>query len=663
MRVLSHRIGLLTLTAFVPLLLSAVAAFSAQAPDSTDAVADSIVSAPPADTTLTAPAAPDSVLALPADSAAVQAGRDSLERASLFPSAALDSLSRGLEAVTASQPYADYSLQTAELESVYGVYLEDILHQGPSLLPMDSLGRGGPVGLNAYGTGFSQLRLSLNGMPLVDPLTGGYDTRVVPLEVLGSAVLDGDPGSLAGVYGGAAALSLQSRTLERSPAVSRMGLSGGSYQLNRMGGGLRRGLFGRGALHVDINKVQQDDEAFFFDYRQLQYYTRLEQSLGRNTLLSIDGLYFADTRKANGSFPRQKQDNTWIQAALAGNLGLKTSYSLALRHSSSQHPWRDSNGALVFAGGVGDGYAASLEHRATDALSLGLRAEEEHDRARELSLETGSVRNRLLAAHAALKAPAGLNLKASAGYRLSNRTDNTPVFSLGLGRPAGAKPGFNLSLSREALSAGLLDLAALDGTSASGKLPVGRITRAGTGVSLNLASHTRLSAGALYVNVSNHSFNALDPDPYALTAAPLRVDYSAAGLEYALESTLPMGFGLTVRGRELFNAPESVPYLPARSHSATLACGGQLFHGDLGYSLRAELRYDSQFSFIPAGEVSRTVTQPGRVDLGGSASVRIIDLIIYGRLDHLLANYYNETDPLHLAAPRALFGITWNFYD
>jgi len=441
-----------------------------------------------------------------------------------------------------------------------------------------------------------------------------------------------------------------------------MGISGGSFQLNRVGGGLQRGLFGRGGLQVDINKIQQEEESFFFDFQQIQYYTRLEQSIGEKAVLSLDGLYFADTRKARGAFPRQKRDNTWLQAALAGKLGERNRYRFTLRHSSSQHPsWDEST--LVFAGGVGDGYSAGLERQATESLILGFSADEEHDRARKLDLSSASVRNRLLAGHVEYKTAADMTLIGSAGIRLSDRTENDAVLRLNLSRPASKHPGFRFSLSREALTPGLLDLNMPDLDSRNGKRQPGKITQAGMDLLLSPSGGIRFSAGVLFADVADHSFSALDPDPFAPAAAPLKVDYRAAGFCYALESPFIMGLSLAARGQGLFGADEDTPYLPSQSHAAVLSREGVFFREDLGYTFRAEIRYDSEFRFIPAGRQGSLVVQPGRVSIGGSAAVRIIDLIIFGRLDHLLADYYNETDPLKLAAPRAVFGISWSFYD
>lgn len=601
------------------------------------------------------PAGMDS-LAAP-DSAAT----DSLKRVSMFPSPALDSLGRGLRRFPVEGGAGEYALEQPEIQAAAPAYLEDILHTAPGMIVMDSLGRGGMTGMSALGTGFSQVRASLNGMPLVDPLTGGFDTRAIPAGILGSARFS-SAGRLSGAFGSAAELTLQSLALKSSPAVSKMGISGGSFQLNRVGGGLQRGLFGRGGLHVDINKIQQEDEDFFFDFQQIQYYTRLEQSVGEKAVLSIDGLYFADTRKSRGSFPRQKRDNTWMQAALTGKLGERNRYRFSLRHSSSQHPsWDES--ALVFAGGVGDGYSASLERQAAESLILGFSVDEEHDRARELALSSASVRNRLLAGHVEYKSAGDVTVSGSAGCRLSDLTENDAVFSLNVSRPAVSRPGFRFSLTREALTPGLLDLNMPDGDSRTGKPQSGKITQAGMDLVFSSSGGMRLSAGVLFVDVADHRFSTLDPDPYALAAAPPIVDYRAAGFGYAVESPFLMGFSLAVRGRGFFGADDDTPYLPSQSHAAVLSREGEFFKGDLGYTFRAEMRYDSDFRFIPAGQQGSLVLQPGRFSIGGSAAVRIIDLIIFGRLDHLLADYYNGTDPLKLAAPRAVFGISWSFYD
>ena len=575
---------------------------------------------------------------------------------------ALDSLSRGMTGLTAGRGEV-YEAGLNALELSRPVNLADMLYPLPGFGAGDSLGHGYPVGFSYMGAGFDQVRPSLNGMPLVDPLTGVFDYRSVNPEILQRLSLT--PGAVGrGPYGGAAALELGSLFSAPGETFSRLGISGGAYEINRMGGGLRRGLFKRGALHVDINKIQQSDEHFRRDFENIQFYSRLQQCLGDNAILSVDGLYFSDIRKPAGVSPRHKNDDMHIQVALSGRLGQagNTFYNLAWRHAGSQN-FYSTDSSQIFLKARSRGYAASLGHKFGEYLRLGFKAEGAHDRAINFDLTPGAVWNHFVGLEGDYAFPAGLELSSAGGYRLAGHTGNNPVFNLSLARPAGeAKIGFYSGLTLETLTPSLLTLARITAGTTGEALEAGRMNRAEGGLEFVPRPGMRLRGGLIYTDVSDHPYSPFNPDPFS--NEPVRwLDYSVSGVNWSLESPLFRRLFFSARGLQLFETPAEVPWMPGANHSASLSTGGDMFRRDMSFTIQAEVRYTGEMRYIPAGNPTLLVLQPARLDLGGAATVRIIDLLIYGRVDHLLGNYYNNTDPLPIPAPRAVFGVSWLFQD
>lgn len=602
------------------------------------------------------PSLPDSV----ADSVTLS---DTVSRRPAFPFSGLDSLSRGAGRETQiGGNSCDAGLHDLALS--YPVNLADMLYPAPGMTAGDSLGNGYPVGFSYLGTGFDQVRPTLNGMPLVDPLTGTFDYRSISPDILRNIRLS--PGAVgSGPYGGAAALELSSHFSTPGLTISRMGISGGSFEINRMGGGLRRGLFGRGALQVDINKVQQSAEDFHADFENVQFYSRLEQGLGESALFSVDGLYFSDTRKSSGFSTRRKNDDTHIQAALSGRLGDNTDYRLALRHSASWNFFSvDTTRLNVQA--RSRGYAAFVERRFDGGMRLGFQAEGARDRALNYAFSPGAAWNHFVGLRGGFSFHGGIELGFVSGFRPSSHARNMPVFDLSLYRAARqGGVGFYSSIQREALTPSLLTLARLDSEARETGIRhgAGRMTRVEGGLELVPREGIRLRGGPVYLKVSKHPFAGPEPVLFHNSIPVHRVDYGVGGISYSLDSPVFRRISLAVRGLQLFETPSDVPWLPGASHSATLSTGGELFNRDMGFTIRAGIRYAGEMRFFPAGAPETLTVQPSRLDFNGTATLRIVDLVIYGRLDHLLGTYYNRTDPLQSPGPRAVIGVNWLFRD
>ncbi|MBW7998429.1 MAG: Plug domain-containing protein, partial [Candidatus Glassbacteria bacterium] len=172
-------------------------------------------------------------------------------------------------------------------------YLDDALRLAPSMVSGDSLGNGYPRRFSPLGAGFAATGVFLDGMQLADPLSERVDWRLVPVEIVAQgAVISG--GAHSGVAGWSDEVHLFTHYPSVPSAVSRMGISGGAYEINKVGGGVRRSVFGTGAVHVQINKIQQSTEDFAVRVENIQYYTRFQQQLSPGALLAVDGLFFSD---------------------------------------------------------------------------------------------------------------------------------------------------------------------------------------------------------------------------------------------------------------------------------------------------------------------------------------------------------------------------------
>ena len=90
----------------------------------------------------------------------------------------------------------------------------------------------------------------------------------------------------------------------------------GAYDINKVGGGLRRRMFRTGAIQVQINKIQQSTEDFTASVENIQFYTRVQQQLSPRALLAIDGLFFSDGFRRGGV--RQTADGRHADQEFSG---------------------------------------------------------------------------------------------------------------------------------------------------------------------------------------------------------------------------------------------------------------------------------------------------------------------------------------------------------
>ena len=170
-----------------------------------------------------------------------------------------------------------------------------------------------------------------------------------------------------------------------------------------------------------------------------------------------------------------------------------------------------------------------------------------------------------------------------------------------------------------------------------------------------------MKAGLTHRRVRGLPVSAFIPDPFA--GKDYRsFDYNLEGVFYRCEARIYKDLELRAEGVELIDPPKDVAYIARRRHTAALGFESELLEGDLGLGLQAEMTYEGEFSFpVDPDPASGLARQPGRVNFGGSGQVRIVDLTIFCRLDHLMSNYYNGVDPLRLPGPRAVFGVNWVF--
>ncbi|MBN2289254.1 MAG: hypothetical protein JXQ83_07965, partial [Candidatus Glassbacteria bacterium] len=496
-----------------------------------------------------------------------------------------------------------------------------------------------------------------------DPLTGAPDLRMIAPEVLERIVLTS--GGFGGPRGGAQEVHLVTRRADPAQSQSRMGIYGGSYQINKVGGGLRRRLFGSAALHVDINKIEQRTEDLTLKVEQVQYFTRLEKNLRGAAVISLEGLFFSNDRNPRGTVGKLKQKNTHLHAAITGRLGERAGYRLGYRYAVSTHPFLQ-DGRAVHLKARADGYQAQFVLRPGRGLAVGIDLQGERNR--PLDFQDILPEDLSLSIHSQLgflrlQAPGGLRLHATGGLRqVPGSAGTKAVLDLGASRSFSGRVSAFLAWKRDV---SYPDLAALYSLSCSGAgmedCRPARLDMLDGGLEFKPAGLGVLRAGLTHRRLSGQAVSGFSPDP--LTAGEYTpLDYTVNGFYYRYEGRVWSVFELTAEGVELFDPPAGVSYLARRRHTAVLGFETSLLHGDMGFGLQAEVVYEGEF-FFPLGsaQAAGLARQPGRVNFGGSGLLRIIDLTIYCRLDHLMSDYYNGIDPFRLPGPRAIFGLNWEF--
>ncbi|MEA1996762.1 MAG: hypothetical protein U9N45_03955, partial [Gemmatimonadota bacterium] len=611
----------------------------------------------PADSTVNAPPPefpPDSP---PADSSAVGAPwlADELILRSRTGLAALLTDTSALGAVRSRH----------DLEGSHAFYLDDVFRLRPSYLSGDSLGNGYSRKFNPLGAGFDALAVNLNGMPLDDPLTGMVDWRMLEPDVIGRAFMV-DGGALSGPRGGAGEVNLLSRRVDLPTAASRMRIAGGAYDINKIGGSIRRRIFGSAAVHVDINRIQQSTEDFSSEVEEIQYFTRLEKTLGGSALLSLDGLYFSTDRKpGTGSREKYRKSNTHIQLALTGGLGANAGYRLAWHYASSRHPYL-TEGGVTNLGARRDGYAGSFVYRPAEKVSLGLDFQGTEVKPEDFvqgSLPSGSSSGFKVLGLMQYDGPVGMRVHAAGGVRSGSRWTKTgAVAALGVSKIIFPALEASLDWKRDLLDVPLATRVSRSGPEAEAYRP-GESSSFEAAAGIALPGERKLRLGLLYRRMEGLYAAAYEPDPLRLLDSRW-LDYRLKGLFYLYQGALFGPLFLRAEGLELFDTPQDVPYLASRRHSFVLGLEGTFFRQDMGYSIQAEAAYEGRF-YYPFTQDPATAlrSQPGRMNFGGAAAVRIIDLTIFCRLDFLMSDYYNGVDPLRLPAPRAVFGVNWDFLD
>ena len=553
-------------------------------------------------------------------------------------------------------------LAPARLKLAYPLYLDDIFRLNPAFVSGDSLGNGYARKFSSLGTGFAGTGVYLNGMPLDDPLTGQVDWRILAPEILGGAsVIRG--GAFGGARGWADEVYLTTRRPDPALSASSMEIAGGAYDINKVAGGLRRRMFGSGALHVQINKIQQTTEDFVNRVEHIQYYNRVEWSLGRKTLLSADGLFFSNDQRSPGLPVKLRQTNAHIRTAVTGELGAKADYSLAYGFAASRHPFSSGVSARALEARRNSLQVNLLYHPA-EKVTLGLDLQTAATRPAGWpdTLALRSLSNRKISALVRFEVPRGWRVAAEAGVRNGKDLKTEGIAGLSLaGDPAGVPLVF--TWKRETLQPFLAGAALVPAPGAGSRNNLSQAVsddiRAELG--LRFKPQRSLRLGMFTRKLKNLPLAPYAPDP--LDPAPVpAADYRASGISYRFEGPLVGALALSAAGIELFNPPKDVPYLARRRHTAALSMEGVFFGSDLGYSVQGEMAYEGALYF-PNDPLSRTslALQPARVNFGGAASLRIIDFTIYGRVDFLMSNYYNGVDPLNLPGPRAVFGVNWDF--
>ncbi len=550
-----------------------------------------------------------------------------------------------------------------QLDSAFPFYLDDAIRMLSSFTGGDSLGNGYARLSSSLGGGFASTGVFLDGMQLADPLTLRVDWRMLPVEIVErAAYIIG--GGQSGVAGWADEVHLFSRYPAVPTPLTQMGISGGAYEINKVGGGLRRRMFGSGAIHVYINKIQQSTEDFDARVENIQYYTRLQQQLSPGALLAVDGLFFSNTHRRGGT-SRQRTAATRIRTSLVGSLG-SYGYSLAWGYAGGEQPFGTDTGSLT---------AGASSHRLDAAFSsdpsrvvnwaadIGLASTGLNGFPSTFDNQSSRTQSRL-AMRMGFGGQGPLRAQLSAGVRSVSGGDSKAVGGVTLNYAPSAADGLWWSWKRDAVapspsamlsSYGTLDPEGKFSPGVLDHLEIGWSRGAGNGWKFSLAAfHRRLDAMPVEPPQAN-PFRQL-----VLRTASANL----SGLRYGAEGTL-FGFlqtGLT--GMELFDTPVDVPWLSARRIAATAGMQGLGYEGDLGWSLRAEAIFEGALHYPLGSSLSSPLReQPGRVNFFGAASVRIIDFTIYGRADFLASDYYNGTDPLSMPGPRVVVGINWMFRD
>jgi hypothetical protein len=598
-----------------------------------------------------------------ADSSKAPGIKDSLQVTPPLPEEIFSRSRLGLQA-SEIDSLERIDIQSEEIERSAPFYLDDFFRRQPFFLSGDSLGNGFSRKFNSLGAGFDQLRVYLNGMPLDDPLTGETDWRMLSPEIVSSAlILDG--GALSGPRGGAGEIYLLTPGTDDPVSVSRIGIAGGAYEINVIGGGLKRTLFRTGGIDVYIKKIQQSTEDFKKRVEEFQYFTHLEKSLFGSALLSADGIFFADERRGpSGYSTKLEQKNTHIQLALTGTLKQKTSYKLAYWYASSHHSL-ETPVPLINLGARSDSYAGNLLYRPGEKLSLGLDIQGTKLRPVDFprdSLSYLSGTSYKVLGTSRFKFPCGFSFNGAAGIRSVLKNDRLIIAELGLSGQLSPTCGLSLDWKREALESGLATRISL--SRQGGEYPVyspGRMSNLEAASELSLSGRRKIRLGLFTRRLENLTIAAYEPNPL-VAFAPSAVDCRVNGFFYRYDGGLWGPFHLLAEGIELFNPPDRLPYLPVRRHTAALNLQGNLFQKDLAYSFQAEMTYEGDFRFpYTANPVTPLRLQPSRINFGGAGSIRIVDFTIYLRLDFLMSNYYNGIDPLRLPGPRAVLGVDWKF--
>jgi len=572
--------------------------------------------------------------------------------------------STGLAALLADS-LGRQELSPGQLEKSFPLYLDDVFRLSPAMVSGDSLGNGYARKFSPLGAGFEAVRVLLNGMSLADPLTGSLDWRLVAPEIVGSAfALSG--AAFSALYGGSEEIHLFTKQARVRSASSEMGIAGGAYNINKVAGGLRRRLFGAGALHVQINKIQQSTEDFANKVEQIQYFTHLERSLNSRALLSADGLFFSNDHRPAFMYGKLRQTNTHLQTTLTGKLTGQAGYSLAYRYSGSSHPFL-SGSVITNLGAKKHEIAGHLVYQPHERVALGLDFGNAVIKPRDFpadTLSSSSHFSRKLLGMIRLAAPGDLHISCAGGVRSFRNSANRAIIGLGVAKLLGDGSHLLLNWKREAMLPSLATrIRSFDLTGWEGKYPLGRLDAVEAGLGMKLPGERHLHAGVFTRSAENLTLAAYDPHPLKPVAAR-SANFRTNGISYRLEGPLFAGLVFRAAGIELFDPPQDVPYLASRRHAASLALETLLYGEDMGFSLQAEMIYEGEMYFPTSENPSVALTlQPGRVNFGGAAAVRIIDFTIYCRLDFLMSDYYNDLDPMKLPGPRAFFGVNWKFLD
>ncbi|HUU28700.1 MAG TPA: hypothetical protein VM123_12890 [archaeon] len=563
----------------------------------------------------------------------------------------LDSLSR-------------FEISSLEFKKSFPLYLDDMFRLRSFFMSGDSLGNGYSRKFNPLGAGFDAVRVNLNGMPLNDPLTGMVDWRMLAPEIADRAIVISG-GALNSMSGGAEEICLLSARTDLPVSSSQMRIAGGSYDINKLGGGLRRSLFRSGGIQVQINKIQQSTEDFTQKIEEIQYFTHLEKSLASSALLSLDGLFFSnDQRSRTGFSGKLQQKNTHIQLALTGNLKKKTGYRLAYWYASSRHPY-ESEAGVTHLGARSHAVAGNIVFRPGSKFSLGLDLQAVRIKLKDFPQDTPSLApstNYKLLGLAHLAAPGGFLFSTAAGLRQMEKSNGIPVAKVGISKNLTRMVKVSLGWEREALEPGLATrMSRYDPALGREKYPPGKLSSFEAVLGTGPIRGREFRVGIFNRQANSLTLSSYEPNPL-ITKKFGTLDYRINGLFYRFAGALFWGLAFRAEGVELFNPPQDVPYLTNRRHTAVLGLEGTFFRADLGYSLQAEMIYEGEFRFPYTETPDRTLrTQPGRLNFGGAGSLRIIDFTIFCRLDFLISDYYNSLDPLRLPGPRSFFGVDWEF--